>query len=78
MILSVEQAQAYTGETGQQAFVELGFDSMFYLKQIKDPVTEQTASVLYSGLGVAAAYFRTHDEALGSAVQNGLEVYSLH
>lgn len=78
MILSVEQAQAYTGETGQQAFVELGFDSMFYLKQIKDPTTGQTATVLYSGLGMAAAYYRTPEEALGTAMQNGLEVYSLH
>jgi hypothetical protein len=78
MIFSSEQAQPFIGADGVQAFVELGFDSLFYIKKAKDPVTEQEAFVLYSGLGMPAAYYLTLDEALGVAIQNGIEVQSLH
>jgi len=78
MIISAEQAQAYTGLEGQQAFVELGFDSMGYTRTITDGATGATAVVLYSGLGLPIAYFRTTDEAIGSAMQNNIEVFNLH
>lgn len=78
MIISAEQARAYSGVEGQQAFIELGFDSMGYTRTIADGVTGVTAVVLYSGLGLPIAYFRTADEAAGTALQSGMEIFSVH
>ena len=78
MIISAEQAQVYTGTEGQQAFIELGFDSMGYIRTITDQATGSTAVVLYSGLGLPVSYFATADEANAWAMQSGIEILSLH
>ena len=78
MIFSAEQAQSYTGDAGQKAFVELGFDSMYYLRTITDKATGASAKVLYSGLGLPVSYFATADEANAWAMQSGIEILSLH
>lgn len=78
MIMSAEQAQTYTGSAGQKAFVELGFDSMYYLRTIEDKATGATASVLYSGLGLPVSYFATANEAHAWAMQSGFEILPRH
>lgn len=78
MIISAEQARALSGVEGQQAFVEFGFDRLGYVRMIKDHQTGSTAAVLYSGLGMPVAYYRTADEAIGSAMQTGMAVMSVH
>lgn len=78
MYISAEEAKQYTGTVGQQAFIELGFDSLCYVKMIKDANTGQTAAVLYSGLGIPVTAAATRDAAEGVAIQNGMEMLSLH
>ena len=51
---------------------------MGYIRTITDQATGSTAVVLYSGLGLPVSYYRTADEAAGSALQNNIEIQSLH
>lgn len=78
MYISAEQAQQYSGAAGQQAFVELGFDSLCYIKMLRDEATGQTAAVLYSGLGIPISGDASRDVMEGLALQHGLELLSLH
>lgn len=78
MYISAEQAKHYSGEAGQQAFIELGYDSLCYVKMIADHQTGQTAAMLYSGLGVPITGAPTADAVLGMAMQHGMEVMSVH
>ena len=78
MIISAEQARAFSGIEGQQAFIELGFDSMGYIRIITDQNTGSTAAVLYGGLGLPVSFCRNADEAAGHAMQNDIEIFSLH
>lgn len=78
MYISAEQAKLYTGTIGQQAFSEFGFDSICYIKMIKDHTTGQTAAVLYSGLGIPVTAATTSEAAEGVALQHGMELFSLH
>lgn len=78
MYISAEQAKQYTGTVGEQAFIELGFDSLCYVKMLTDQSTGQTAAVIYSGLGIPISGAATHDAAVGLAMQSGWEILSLH
>ena len=78
MYISAEQAKLYTGPVGRQAFTELGFDSLCYIKMIKDQFTGQDAAVLYSGIGIVITAVANADTAEGLALQHGMEVMNLH
>jgi len=78
MYIGSEQAKLYSGDVGQQAFAELGFDSLGYIKMLKDDATGQTAAALYSGIGILVTVTQTADMAEGLALQHDIEVLSIH
>lgn len=78
MYIGAEQAKLYSGTVGQQAFAELGFDSLGYIKVLRDEITGQTAAALYSGVGILVTVTPTADAAEGLALQHNIEVLSVH
>lgn len=78
MYISTENAQQYTGTVGEKAFIELGFDSLCYIKPLVDHTTGQTAAALYSGMGLMVTAVATQEMAEGMAIQHGMELLSLH
>lgn len=78
MYIGAEQAKLYSGTVGQQAFAELGFDSLGYIKMIKDELTGQTAAALYSGIGILVTVAANADTVEGLAMQHNIELLSVH
>lgn len=78
MYIGAEQAKLYSGDVGQQAFAELGFDSLGYIKVIKDDATGQTAAALYSGIGILVTVAANADTVEGLAMQHNIELLSVH
>jgi hypothetical protein len=78
MYINTEQAKLYSGTVGQQAFAELGFDSLGYIKMIKDDITETTAAVLYSAIGMMITVAPNIETVQGLALQHNIELLSVH